>query len=317
MDQLISKHREENPGRGHENKHSSAKPSVVRTLKDPPEIWDLVHETPAHFNPGGAFVGRLTSSKTTLILFMLGVMFISGLAALGVMKLRDGRRSVGAAAQLQQERGTSQTVPASQANAPASAPESALNARVNARANEPVDAPVNAPVLNTSPGAESVVDNTPPQLTAPPPIDPQAGRASGSKPLNNSIQQTGVSEAQAQASGPVVNNISTRTALLPRRAVARSGNKRVTVASGRQNADKPADELAPARGESEPATAPDTSAKPQTPQAPQRADPNGRYEKSSDDSTSANKRSNPTLSPQLIAPPTTTSAPKAKVIQWP
>src|SRR5687767_1371170 len=34
-------------------------PTVVKTLKDPPEIWDLVHEAPRDFNPGSAFFSRL------------------------------------------------------------------------------------------------------------------------------------------------------------------------------------------------------------------------------------------------------------------
>lgn len=307
-DQLISKHLDENPGTGQENEHASAKPLVVRTLKNPPEIWDLVHETPAYFNPGGNFVARLSPSKTKLILLTLGVILISGLCAFAVMTLRDGRKRGGAAAQVQEERGTSQTVPASQASAPASAPESALNAPVNAQ-------------VNTSPSAEYVVDNTSPQPTDPPPTDPPptdpqstdqkpGNPASATKALTDSIQPTGVS----------VNNISKRTALPAGRA-ARSENKRVTVASGWQHADKPGDRPAdnprPARGESEPAAGPETSAKPQTPQAPQTVDLKQKYEKSSSDSASAKKRSNPTLSPQLIAPPTTSSAPKAKVIQWP
>src|SRR5438045_230500 len=34
-------------------------PLVVKTLKDPPEIWDLVHEVPRDFNPKSAFLSRL------------------------------------------------------------------------------------------------------------------------------------------------------------------------------------------------------------------------------------------------------------------
>jgi len=38
-------------------------PVVVKTLKDPPEIWDLVHEVPRGFDPGSAFLARLMSMK--------------------------------------------------------------------------------------------------------------------------------------------------------------------------------------------------------------------------------------------------------------
>jgi hypothetical protein len=37
---------------------------VIKTLKDPPEIWDLVHEAPSErFNPRSAFVSRIKSMK--------------------------------------------------------------------------------------------------------------------------------------------------------------------------------------------------------------------------------------------------------------
>jgi hypothetical protein len=251
----------------------------VRTLKNPPEIWDLVHETPPHFNPGGAFVARLTSNKTNLVLLTLGVMFISGLV-FAVITLRGGRTPFGAAAQVQEERGATQTVPASQADATASAP---VNAEVN-----------------TSPGAANSVDNTPPRPPDPQPTDPHADNpASTVAPFTSSIHRTGMT----------INSISKRTASFAGTTAVLSGNKRVTVAPGRQDADKPRS----ASGESETAAAHD-SIKPQTPRT---ADVKESDEKISSDSASAKKRSNTTLSPQLIAPPTTSSAPKAKVIRWP
>jgi hypothetical protein len=36
---------------------------VVKTLKDPPEIWDLVHESPRNFNASSEFVARVGSMK--------------------------------------------------------------------------------------------------------------------------------------------------------------------------------------------------------------------------------------------------------------
>lgn len=63
-------------------------PLVVRTLKDPPEIWDLVHETPPHFNPGEAFLTRLTSSSLNLLLAVLFVFAASGAGVYAFMKFR-------------------------------------------------------------------------------------------------------------------------------------------------------------------------------------------------------------------------------------
>jgi Ankyrin repeats (3 copies) len=43
----------------------------VRTLSEPPDIWDLVHETRTEFNPGSAFVGHLTSHPLILAVVLL------------------------------------------------------------------------------------------------------------------------------------------------------------------------------------------------------------------------------------------------------
>jgi hypothetical protein len=285
-DELGSPHSEVAPETGQENGHASAVPLVARTLKNPPEIWDLVHETPVQFNPGGAFVARLTSSKTKLILLALAVICISGLGAYAVITLRDGRNRAAAAPQVLEERDTSQTVPASQESAPVTAPESALNAPVNGQSN-------------TSPGAGDAVANTPPQSTAPQATDLQAtgpqpdNAASAENSFTNSIQPTGVS----------VSNVSKRTPSL-RTGAAEWGSKNATVAAGRQRTY-------------ESRLGPDTTGKRQTSEA-QTADLKRSNEKSSLDSASAKKRSDTTVTPQVIAPPPATStAPKAKVIQWP
>jgi hypothetical protein len=297
--QLNSQHSEVDPETGKENEHASAVPLVARTLKNPPEIWDLVHETPVQFNPGGAFVARLTSSKTKLVLLTLAVISISGLSAYAIMTLRDGRNRSGSSSQVQEERGASQTVPASQAIVPTTAPEIAQDAPVSTQSNTQA---------NNS-GAGDGVANTPPQ-----PADPQATdiQATGPQPDNaasadnsftNSIQPTGVS----------VSNVSKRTPSV-RPAATEWGNKNVTVAAGRQRAD----ESRPARGESGTAAGPDTSGKRQTSEVLQAADLKRSNEKNSIDAASAKKRSDTTAGPQVIAPPPATStAPKAKVIQWP
>jgi ankyrin repeat protein len=281
-DQLISQPAHESSGTGQEYDRRLAKPLLVRTLKEPPEIWDLVQETPEHFNPRSAFVTRLTSSKTNLVLLMLAVVLITGLSTFAVMKLRDRKNGV-AAAQVQEEPGPVDTVPASQASAPASVP-------VNAPASAPADEQVNSE-LNTTPSSDSGADNTVPQPTAqstnrqttdsqPQDSQPiaQSDNASSSEALTSTGQPTSVS------------NVSKRTA-------SRAGRGR--------NVDKRL-----ARGESENLASTNTSVKFQPPQT---ADLKQNDDKRSSDS-SAKKGSNPT--PQ-IAPPTTSSTPKPKVIQWP
>jgi ankyrin repeat protein len=60
---------------------------VVKTLSDPPEIWDLVHEAPRNFNPRSAFISRLTSMRKMFVLGACAVLLIVG-CAVGVLMLR-------------------------------------------------------------------------------------------------------------------------------------------------------------------------------------------------------------------------------------
>src|SRR5947207_2582439 len=65
-----------------------AKPAatpVVKTLKDPPEIWDLVHEAPRNFNPRSAFLSRLKSMKSSFALQVAAVLLLSAVAVAGAM----------------------------------------------------------------------------------------------------------------------------------------------------------------------------------------------------------------------------------------
>lgn len=58
----------------------------VRTLHEPPDIWELVHETRVEFKPGSAFVGRLKALHPLAIGLIL--LIIGGGAVFGFMKLR-------------------------------------------------------------------------------------------------------------------------------------------------------------------------------------------------------------------------------------
>ena len=47
---------------------------AIRTLHEPPDIWDLVHETPSQFKPGSAFFGHFTRTQlAVLTLIMLAI----------------------------------------------------------------------------------------------------------------------------------------------------------------------------------------------------------------------------------------------------
>ena len=64
---------------------------VIKTLKDPPEIWDLVHEAPRGFNAGSAFISRLTSMKVNLAFRIAAVALVSAAFVVGVLVLRGSQ----------------------------------------------------------------------------------------------------------------------------------------------------------------------------------------------------------------------------------
>lgn len=61
---------------------------VVKTLKDPPEIWDLVHEVPRHFDARSAFLSRLKSMNTSLALRSLTLLLLISACAFAVLTLK-------------------------------------------------------------------------------------------------------------------------------------------------------------------------------------------------------------------------------------
>jgi cytoskeletal protein RodZ len=71
---------------------AAASSTVVRTLKDPPEIWDLVHPAPKGFDARSAFVARLTSMRAAFAFRALSVVVLASVcAAVGVWLLRGAQ----------------------------------------------------------------------------------------------------------------------------------------------------------------------------------------------------------------------------------
>lgn len=74
------------------NHESTTDESVAaKVLKDPPEIWDLVHENRNSFNPRAAFLSHLESSKARIALLALLIVVIAGVIGFATMRLEGGR----------------------------------------------------------------------------------------------------------------------------------------------------------------------------------------------------------------------------------
>jgi cytoskeletal protein RodZ len=188
----------------------------VRTLHDPPEIWDLVHETRTEFHPRSAFVTHLTSSNP-LVLGAIALI-IGGGAVFGFMKLRGRSESAPAAPSVRAEDSNTKTASSSQASVPN-------------RAASPAQEPTNTPASTEIAGSRVDPGIVPNKIASPP------------------IQQATTVSRSADIAGRTVDpNITDAapTALPGRRVVAkpprqnptRSGTTgRMTVA-GTVNKDK-------------------------------------------------------------------------------
>jgi hypothetical protein len=67
----------------------AATPTVVKTLTEPPEIWDLVQEAPRDFNPRSAFLSRITSMRRTFALVACAAVLLIVGAGIGALRLRS------------------------------------------------------------------------------------------------------------------------------------------------------------------------------------------------------------------------------------
>ena len=114
---------------------SSGKDTKVRTLNEPPDIWELVHETRAEFKPGSAFAGHLKAHPLVLLVVLL---VVGAGAVLGVMKFRGWSES----------NSTSPPVPPETSKSVLSPPLTVPNQPLTDRSTQKAPAPAE-PVLST------------------------------------------------------------------------------------------------------------------------------------------------------------------------
>ena len=148
----------------------------IRTLKDPPEIWDLVHEAPRDFNPSSAFVSRLQSMNRLVVVgAFAGLLFAvaCGVAALvlGGSQARD----------LSTELPPVKTVPEVVVTPPAPAPVE-TPAVVNTPEQASVQVVKKSPVVTHQSRQRPLVDWNVAQAPAPSREEPQAATPEIEKP---------------------------------------------------------------------------------------------------------------------------------------
>jgi hypothetical protein len=118
---------------------AAAAPPVVKTLKDPPEIWDLVHEVPRSFNARSAFLSRLDSMNRGLAVCMLtGLLLVVG-GGVGVLLYRGSP-----AVAVHSEVPTIQTATGKAVNKPSNAESATSDVSATAPEVEAKEPPVDA-----------------------------------------------------------------------------------------------------------------------------------------------------------------------------
>lgn len=156
---------------------------VVRKLKEPPEIWDLVHEAPRNFDPRSAFMARIGSMKGGL-LTVGALLVVVGVAVGAVMFFTNRTPSLSTAPAVT----TTTTVPApvdhqspapvnavTEAPPPSAAPETVsaeINTTVTRRARPSARSPAFSPEVIKPPNVGNSV-GTEETVAAPPPAAPK------------------------------------------------------------------------------------------------------------------------------------------------
>lgn len=102
----------------------------VRTLKEPPNIWDLVHENRKEFNPATALVGRLASRR--YLVFAAILLIAAGGGAVAFMMLGDSSGNKPAAPAAQSNRSSTKAV-----LSPRSTPSSKIASSAQQRFSKP------------------------------------------------------------------------------------------------------------------------------------------------------------------------------------
>ena len=209
---------------------TAASSPVVRTLKDPPEIWDLVHPAPRGFNASSAFMARLSSMRAAFAFrAVMVVVLASACAAVGVWLLRGAQ----AGSEARTARQPARVVSAPPASA---ATQQSTNATV-------------APTL--APGAPLVTSSEATSAPALPNIDaPPTPEALSDKPVFARRRSSRINRAEQSAS-VAANDVSQPAAAAAAGPIAKSSpridKEAVTVTTSKNSVPLSPQMIAPVK----------------------------------------------------------------------
>lgn len=189
-------------------------PAVVRTLKEPPEIWDLVQEAPKNFDARSAFMTRIGSMKSGLVMAVAAVLVIAcaGIGAMLLMKEKVppvAAPAVTAAAPVSPPASASrpaETIPTPESNAGVVEPPVVANETASAEVNTTVPRrtrPVakSRGVSNEFNGARETIQTfAAPPVVAAPTFEPPPSAAAETKKRNAPVSPQVISAPKAAPS---------------------------------------------------------------------------------------------------------------------
>jgi ankyrin repeat protein len=198
--------------------HEGRDPVIVRRLKDPPEIWDLVHENRTSFNPGATFVSHILSIQPRTVA-LTAIILAAMISVPTVIKWKAQARS--AAVKPVVLSVTSSANEATQSAPINSVPQSSTEASTSTSADNnsvaTAESSGSSPVNSGSQGIEFVgahsrVSSVRRVTRSTKPKDSESGQTATN--TSSGREETGVSRQTTQATPAVESNPNTSTRLL-------------------------------------------------------------------------------------------------------
>ena len=177
-------------------------PAVVKTLKDPPEIWDLVHEVPrGEFKARSAFVSRVRSMNRAFTLGAVAALLLVVACGVGALVLRSSqaRNLQPEVPPIQTATDAAVTPPVNVESSAPAAPPSETDEFLSAHAIK--KAPVTRQTRRQPVGDQNVID-TAPIVEAPPTPPAAVASPQFEKPRTDSVTKSAPSSLSPQLITP-------------------------------------------------------------------------------------------------------------------
>jgi hypothetical protein len=198
--------------------HEGRDPVSVRRLKDPPEIWDLVHENRSSFNPGATFVSRILSIQPRTVA-LAAIILAAIISVPAVIKWKAQARSAAATPVVLSVTSSANEVTQSAPinSNPQSSTEVSTSTSADNNSVATAESSGSSPANPGSQGIELVGAhsrvNSPRRVTRPTkPQDSESGQTASNISIGR--EETGVSRQTTQATPAVESNPNTSTRLM-------------------------------------------------------------------------------------------------------